>query len=71
MLVAEVFADVGEAAEPASCRRAHLGHVLTVGQTPCQSRRRAAAALDAIRVDVDEEGRRPVADRGGADPHRS
>ncbi|MCF6506883.1 hypothetical protein E9549_05615 [Blastococcus sp. MG754426] len=53
LLVAEVFADVGDAAEPASCRRAHLGHVLTVGETPRQSRRRAAAALDVIRVEIE------------------
>ncbi|MGY2004515.1 hypothetical protein [Blastococcus sp. SYSU DS1024] len=54
LVVAEVFADVGGTAEPATCGRAHLGHVVTVGDTPEQSRRRAAAALDAIRVEIEE-----------------
>ncbi|CCG02153.1 ATP-grasp domain-containing protein [Blastococcus saxobsidens] len=54
LIAAEVFADVGEMTGPVGPGRERLGHVVTVGQTPEQARRRAVAAVDAIRVVVDE-----------------
>ena len=53
LVVAEVFTDVGGETGP-SHAGGHLGHVVTVGCTPEQARRRAAYALDGIRVDVEE-----------------
>ena len=53
LVAAEIFTDVGGEIGPASTVH-HLGHVVTVGDTPAQSRRRAAYALDGIRVDVEE-----------------
>ena len=50
VVVAEVFAAVGSATER---HGSALGHVLTVGGTPRQARRRAAYALDGIQVDVE------------------
>ncbi|WP_165400414.1 ATP-grasp domain-containing protein [Blastococcus saxobsidens] len=54
LLVAEVFTDVGDAIEPPGTPAGYIGHVLTVGASPEQARRRAAYALDGIRVDVEE-----------------
>ncbi|WP_346622350.1 ATP-grasp domain-containing protein [Blastococcus montanus] len=54
LVVAEVFTDIGSPAMPPTCSRERLGHVLTVGETPEQSRRRAATALDTICVEIDE-----------------
>lgn len=51
LAVAEVFTAVGGETERDGVA---LGHVLTVGGTPRQARRRAAYALDGIRVDVEE-----------------
>lgn len=53
LVVAEVFTGVGDETGPATTG-GHLGHVVTVGCTPEQARRRAAYALDGIRVDVEE-----------------
>ncbi|WP_166535191.1 ATP-grasp domain-containing protein [Blastococcus xanthinilyticus] len=52
LVAAEVVTDVGRVAGPATCWQERLGQVVTVGDTPEQSWRRAAAALDAIQVDV-------------------
>ncbi|NEK87073.1 ATP-grasp domain-containing protein [Blastococcus saxobsidens] len=52
LVVAEVFTDVG--GETGAPTGEDLGHVVTVGCTPEQARRRAAYALDGIRVDVEE-----------------
>lgn len=54
LLAAEVFADLGSVTAPPTCTGEHLGHVVAVGETAEQARRRAVAALDGIRVDVDE-----------------
>ncbi|MGY2065236.1 hypothetical protein [Blastococcus sp. SYSU DS0619] len=54
LLAAEVFADVGSATAPPTCSGEHVGHVIAVGETPEQARRRAVAALDGIRVEIEE-----------------
>jgi biotin carboxylase len=71
LVVAEVFADVGSRSDPADCGRHRLGHVLTVGQTPEQSQRRAAAALDGIQVAIDELELLPSAQAPNAGPRGS
>jgi biotin carboxylase len=52
-LVAEVFTDVGAETEAPGTPTGYLGHVITAGSSPEQSRRRAAYVLDGIRVDVE------------------
>ncbi|MGY1914294.1 ATP-grasp domain-containing protein [Blastococcus sp. SYSU DS0973] len=54
LLAAEVFADLGSSTAPPTCSREQLGHVVTVGETPEQARRRAVVALDRIRVEIEE-----------------
>ncbi|MGY2082973.1 ATP-grasp domain-containing protein [Blastococcus sp. SYSU DS0539] len=54
VLAAEVVADLGSDAAPPTCSRDHLGCVVAIGETPEQARRRAVAALDRIRVEIDQ-----------------
>ncbi|MGY1725198.1 ATP-grasp domain-containing protein [Blastococcus sp. SYSU DS0533] len=65
LVVAEIFTDVGSATGPATGLPGRLGHVVTVGETPEQSRRRAAAALDGIHVVIDGPDAVPSAPRPG------
>ncbi|MCZ2857636.1 ATP-grasp domain-containing protein [Blastococcus sp. VKM Ac-2987] len=53
LLAAEVFADLGGVTAPPTCTGEHLGHVVAVGETAEQARRRAVTALDGIRVEID------------------
>ncbi|SEL55389.1 Biotin carboxylase [Blastococcus sp. DSM 46786] len=61
LVVAEVLTDVGRTTGPAE----RLAQVMTVGETPEQSRRRAAAVLDAIHVGVDDVDPVPPVERPG------